>query len=191
MVELFIRAMNYSHDVYATRQSAWLVQSRHEGFFAAAALEHPSRVAPHPKNPAQPIRGFIFGFRGMRGQWWYSQVDHLMAQVGVPLATREAILDDYTELSELHVEPGFQGHRIGETLLRTMGEHVSTQRLLLSTPEVPHEANRAFSLYRRVGFTDVVRNAQFPGDPRLFAILGAKLPLADTPPLGPWERPLI
>ena len=50
-------------------------------------------------------------------------------------------------------------------------------RVLLSTPEVAAEANRAWRLYRRLGFTDVLRDFHFAGDSRPFAVLGAKLPL--------------
>ena len=36
---------------------------------------------------------------------------------------------------------------------------------------------RAWRLYRRVGFVDVLRNYRFNGDPRPFAVLGRPLPL--------------
>ena len=49
--------------------------------------------------------------------------------------------------------------------------------MLLSTPEINGEANRAWRLYRRLGFTDVIRGYHFAGDPRAFAILGRALPL--------------
>ena len=49
--------------------------------------------------------------------------------------------------------------------------------ILLSTPEANGEANRAWRLYRRLGFTDVIRGYHFAGDPRAFAILGRSLPL--------------
>ncbi|HZC10703.1 MAG TPA: GNAT family N-acetyltransferase, partial [Mycobacterium sp.] len=35
----------------------------------------------------------------------------------------------------------------------------------------------AWRLYRRLGFTDIIRGYHFTGDPRAFAILGRKLPL--------------
>ena len=49
--------------------------------------------------------------------------------------------------------------------------------VLLSTPEINGEANRAWRLYRRLGFTDIIRGYHFAGDPRPFAILGRSLPL--------------
>ena len=49
--------------------------------------------------------------------------------------------------------------------------------VLLSTPESNGESNRAWRLYRRLGFNDVIRGYHFTGDPRAFAILGRQLPL--------------
>jgi ribosomal protein S18 acetylase RimI-like enzyme len=49
--------------------------------------------------------------------------------------------------------------------------------VLLSTPEINGESNRAWRLYRRLGFTDIIRGYRFAGDPRAFAILGRALPL--------------
>ncbi|MER2206304.1 MAG: GNAT family N-acetyltransferase, partial [Rhodococcus sp. (in: high G+C Gram-positive bacteria)] len=49
--------------------------------------------------------------------------------------------------------------------------------VLLSTPEVYDEDNRAWRLYRRLGFRDVLRRFRFAGDNRPFAVLGRGLPL--------------
>jgi ribosomal protein S18 acetylase RimI-like enzyme len=51
--------------------------------------------------------------------------------------------------------------------------------MLLSTPE---GENRAWRLYRRLGFGDVLRHYRFTGDPRPFGVLGRELPL--IPPAG-------
>ena len=99
---------------------------------------------------------------------------------GVPPSLRIQLLDNYTELTEIHVDPSWQGNNIGGRLLTIFASSLTSQRLLLSTPEVTSENNRAFHLYRRLGFTDVVRNMHFPGDPRPFAILGSRLPLGDS-----------
>ena len=48
---------------------------------------------------------------------------------------------------------------------------------MLSTPETYGGSNRAWRLYRRLGFTDIIRGYYFAGDPRPFAILGRSLPL--------------
>ncbi len=84
-------------------------------------------------------------------------------------------LTDYFELTELHVLPRAQGRGLGEDLLRRLMDGVGPSRVLLSTPEGP---SKAWKLYRRVGFVDVLRRYQFTGDPRPFAVLGRELPLA-------------
>jgi ribosomal protein S18 acetylase RimI-like enzyme len=48
---------------------------------------------------------------------------------------------------------------------------------LLSTPEADEQRSRAWRLYRRFGFVDVLRDFHFPGDDRAFAVLGRTLPL--------------
>jgi hypothetical protein len=48
---------------------------------------------------------------------------------------------------------------------------------LLSTPEADEQKSRAWRLYRRFDFVDVLRDFHFPGDDRAFAILGRALPL--------------
>jgi hypothetical protein len=51
---------------------------------------------------------------------------------------------------------------------------VRSSKVLLSTPEGP---SRAWRLYYRMGFTDVLRHYRFTGDPRPFGVLGRVLPL--------------
>ena len=53
--------------------------------------------------------------------------------------------------------------------------------MLLSTPEADEAESRAWRLYRRFGFVDVLRDFRFPGDERAFAVLGRELPLAERP----------
>jgi ribosomal protein S18 acetylase RimI-like enzyme len=54
----------------------------------------------------------------------------------------------------------------------------SGKTTLLSTPEADERGSRAWRLYRRFGFVDVLRDFHFPGDERAFAVLGKELPLA-------------
>src|SRR5437588_361700 len=81
----------------------------------------------------------------------------------------ESSMTDYFELTELHVRPDVQGRGIGEGLLRRLLAGVDARTTLLSTPE---GTSRAWKLYRRVGFADVLRDYRFTGDPRPFAVLG-------------------
>ncbi len=83
----------------------------------------------------------------------------------------------YFELTELHIHPRAQGRGLGEALARRLLADRFESHVLLSTPEINGEANRAWRLYRRLGFTDVIRGYHFAGDPRAFAILGRALPL--------------
>jgi ribosomal protein S18 acetylase RimI-like enzyme len=83
----------------------------------------------------------------------------------------------YFELTELHISPRAQGRGLGEALTRRLLTGREESHVLLSTPEINGESNRAWRLYRRLGFTDVIRGYHFAGDPRAFAILGRSLPL--------------
>ena len=51
--------------------------------------------------------------------------------------------------------------------------------VVLSTPEAEEQRSRAWRLYRRFGFVDLLRHFHFPGDERAFAVLGRPLPLME------------
>ncbi len=68
-------------------------------------------------------------------------------------------MTSYFELTELHIHPHAQGRGLGEALTRRLLGDRGEAHVLLSTPEINGEANRAWRLYRRLGFTDI--------DPRL------------------------
>ena len=87
-------------------------------------------------------------------------------------------LADYFELTELHVRPDAQGRGLGEGLLRAL--LVGTDRSTCCCPPrstAPAQPGRAWQLYRRTGFQDVLRDHRFTGDSRPFAVLGRPLPL--------------
>ena len=79
------------------------------------------------------------------------------------------------------MRPTAQGHGIGAGQLRAllaMAEGTPP----CSPPRRPtRRSSRAWRLYRRFGFVDVLRHFCFPGDERPFAVLGRELPL---PPIG-------
>ena len=81
----------------------------------------------------------------------------------------------------MHVKPSAQGHGIGARQLRALLSMADGSTVLLSTPEADEQKSRAWRLYRRFGFEDVLRDFIFPGDERAFAILGRGLPLAGRP----------
>jgi len=133
--------------------------------------------------------GLGYGYIGARGQWWHEEVRRGLLGTD-PRGLHW--LADYFELTELHVLPRAQGGGLGEQLLRTLLDGCDRSAVLLSTPELdPARPARAWRLYRRLGFVDVLRDHRFVGDPRPFAVLGRALPL--TPPPGapdPADRPL-
>lgn len=74
-------------------------------------------------------------------------------------------MTSYFELTELHILPRAQGRGLGEALARRLLAGRDEDNVLLSTPETNGEDNRAWRLYRRLGFTDIIRGYHFAGDP--------------------------
>jgi ribosomal protein S18 acetylase RimI-like enzyme len=164
LLSIYAAAMNYAPSVAQGRAPLWLDHSRRIGFRCVVA------VAPKTSDDATPgsITGFGYGYRGGTGQWWFGEVARGLGDPHNPW------LADYFELTELHVRPEFQGHGIGEALLKALVAPAPNRAVLLSTPE---GESRAWRLYRRLGFTSVLRNFLFSGDSRPFAVLGRSLPL--------------
>lgn len=161
-LRLYVEAMRYPAATAQHRQPMWLTHALREGWRCFAALDTDSSLI-----------GLAYGYRGLPGQWWHEQVRQgLLGSVGENAAHRW--LDDYFELTEIHVRPENQAHGIGEDLLRRLLDGVPSAQVLLSTPE---GTSRAWTLYRRMNFVDVLRDYRFAGDPRHFAILGRSLPL--------------
>jgi len=156
LIDVYVAAMRYPVDVVGARGVLWEEHSQRPGFACRVATGADGR-----------IRGLAYGYRGEPGQWWYSEVRR-----GLSAAARMQ-LSDFFELTELHVRPDSQGRGLGEALLRAIAQDRPEQRMLLSTPEGD---NRAWRLYRRLGFTDVLRDYRFSGDPRAFGILARDLP---------------
>jgi ribosomal protein S18 acetylase RimI-like enzyme len=172
---VYVHAMGYPPGTVRQRRPMWVEHSRRPGWHAAAAL-----------GPDRSLWGIAYGYPGARGQWWFEEVRRGLLAGGA--AGRElagAVLDDYFELTELHVRPDVQGDGLGEALARRLLAHPANRHVLLSTPEAD-PPTRAWSLYRRLGFTDVLRHHRFTSDPRPFAVLGRTLPLE---PPGTPHRP--
>ncbi|HEY4453993.1 MAG TPA: GNAT family N-acetyltransferase [Pseudonocardiaceae bacterium] len=168
-LDIYVTAMRYPKSTTEQRAPMWLTHMLRDGWRCVAAID-----------PNDRLLGISYGYRGAPGQWWHEQVRRgLLITSGT--AAVETWTRNYFELTELHVRPDAQGHGIGEGLLRLLLEGVPDKATLLSTPEGP---TRAWTLYRRVGFVDVLRDFLFAGDPRPFAILGRALPL-DPPPARP------
>ena len=159
---LYVTAMGYPKGTAEQRAPMWLAHMLRDGWRCVAAID-----------PNDQLTGICYGYRGSPGQWWHEQVRRGVIELAGP-ARADEWMTDYFELTELHVRPDSQGQGTGEHLLRMLLDGVPNGRVLLSTPE---GRTRAWSLYRRVGFVDVLRNYRFAGDPRPFAVLGQTLPL--------------
>lgn len=172
---IYVSAMGYPRGTEQHRAPMWAEHSLRAGWRAVAALD--GAGSPQQAPQSSPLLGIAYGYRGGRRQWWCEEVRSGLLARGWAAGTAEAQLDGYFELTELHVLPAAQGLGLGEQLLRTLLTDRTEPTVLLSTPEVAGEENRAWRLYRRLGFTDVLRNFTFTGDARPFAVLGRALPL--------------
>lgn len=162
LVEVYVSAMHYPDGIAAARAALWQEHSRRNGFASVVAVDAQDH-----------IRGLTYGYTGHPGQWWFSEVERGIGDRDSPW------LVDYLELTELHVRPDTQGAGIGQALLTALLTGRPENAVLLSTPE---GTNRAWKLYRRMGFVDVLRQYHFTGDPRPFGVLGRTLPLDPAPP---------
>jgi ribosomal protein S18 acetylase RimI-like enzyme len=177
---VYVDAMRYPRGTEDQRASMWLEHIRRRGWKAVAAIEvpenpdHPGTGAPPD---AAPMLGIAYGYCGAPDQWWQQQVISGLRRSGADRERISELMTSYFELTELHIHPSAQGRGLGEALIRRLLDDRTEAQVLLSTPEINGEANRAWRLYRRLGFTDVIRGYHFAGDPRAFAILGRSLPL--------------
>ena len=191
---VYVDAMRYPRGTEGQRASMWLEHTRRRGWKAVAAVEVADRataavevansagaaveVAPTADQLGEgALLGVAYGYSGAPDQWWQQQVSQGLHRVGVPREEIARLMSSYFELTELHIHPRAQGRGLGEALARRLLADRGEANVLLSTPEIIGEANRAWRLYRRLGFTDVIRGYHFAGDPRAFAILGRTLPL--------------
>lgn len=169
-LQLYVAAMGYPPSTARHRRTLWLDHVRRPGWRAVGWLD-----------AAGALLGIAYGYAGGPGQWWFEEVRRGMRQ-GNP--SNQDWLADYFELTELHVRPDAQGSGLGEGLLRALLAGSDRHRVLLSTPEYgANPPGRAWQLYRRTGFRDVLRQHRFTGDARPFAVLGRELPL--PPPAVP------
>ncbi|WP_422746454.1 GNAT family N-acetyltransferase [Mycobacterium sp. WMMD1722] len=178
-LSIYVDAMRYPRGTEEQRASMWLEHTRRTGWKAVAAVSVPD--GPHAPDPATlagaPMLGVAYGYCGAPDQWWQQQVVSGLQRVGAANNHITELMSDYFELTELHIAPPAQGQGLGEALMRRLLAGRAEGHVLLSTPEINGEANRAWRLYRRLGFSDVIRDYHFAGDPRPFAILGRALPL--------------
>ncbi|MGP4054242.1 GNAT family N-acetyltransferase [Mycobacterium sp. 4D054] len=174
---VYVDAMRYPRGTEDQRAAMWLEHIHRRGWKAVAAVEVLDCTDPADPSPAAPMLGIAYGYCGAPDQWWQQQVVSGLQRSGADQAHIADLMRSYFELTELHIHPRAQGRGLGEALIRRLLDGRPEQHVLLSTPEIVGEDNRAWRLYRRLGFTDVIRGYHFAGDPRAFAILGRALPL--------------
>jgi ribosomal protein S18 acetylase RimI-like enzyme len=176
---VYVDAMRYPRGTEDQRASMWLEHIRRTGWKAVAAVEVPDDTPDSSAAPlaAAPMLGVAYGYCGAPDQWWQQQVVAGLHRVGADRTQIAELMTSYFELTELHIHPRAQGRGLGEALARRLLADRGEAYVLLSTPEINGEANRAWRLYRRLGFNDIIRGYHFAGDPRAFAILGRALPL--------------
>lgn len=161
VIEVYGQAMGYSAALLEARRGYVAGHVHRSGFRAVATL-----------GPDDRLLGFGYGYTSGSGQWWHDQVRGALRR-----DARKAWLSDCFEVVELHVRPDAQGHGLGASQLRALLNMATGRTALLSTPEADEQRSRAWRLYRRFEFVDVLRHFHFPGDDRPFAILGRPLPL--------------
>jgi ribosomal protein S18 acetylase RimI-like enzyme len=183
---VYVDAMGYPRGTENQRAAMWLEHIRRHGWQAVAVVEvQAAGVAdgPNGETPSAaelsnaPLLGVAYGYPGAPGQWWQQQVVLGLQRGGLTPLEIARLMDSYFELTELHIHPRAQGRGLGEALARRLLAGRAEKNVLLSTPETNGGPNRAWRLYRRLGFTDIIRGYHFAGDPRAFAILGRALPL--------------
>jgi GNAT superfamily N-acetyltransferase len=161
VVAVYGDAMGYRAELLEARRGYIATHVRRPGFRAVATLTTEGHLA-----------GFGYGYLSAPGQWWHDQVYGALDD-----EARKTWFTDCFEVVELHVRPPAQGHGLGARQLGALLATAGGGTTLLSTPEADELTSRAWRLYRRFGFVDVLRDFRFPGDERAFAVLGRELPL--------------
>jgi ribosomal protein S18 acetylase RimI-like enzyme len=180
---VYVDAMQYPRGTEHQRAAMWLEHIRRHGWRGVAVVEIEAAEGGYGEAPSAaelsnaPLLGVAYGYPGAPGQWWQQQVVLGLQRGGLPPDEIAGLMNSYFELTELHIHPRAQGRGLGEALARRLLADRAEKNVLLSTPEINGEPNRAWRLYRRLGFTDIIRGYHFAGDPRAFAILGRALPL--------------
>ena len=156
VLSVYAEAMEVSASAAASRRSILSAHLQRSGFRAHIAVDDDGRMV-----------GVAYGYRGGPGQWWHDQV----AAALTPEQRREWLAGAF-EVCELHVRPAHQGTGLGRSLLDALLAGPVARTAVLTTPDTDTRARR---FYREGGWVDLRGGLRFPGDPRVFAVLGLRL----------------
>lgn len=138
--------------------------------FASLLQEHAERpgfCGFWASDAAGSMIGFVYGFSGAPGQFWYDIVSQALEPALV-----ERWMGDYFELVQLAVCPRYQGRGIGTHLhdaILGCTQH-TTAALTTAQQETP-----ALRLYRRRGWRTIHENLFFPGDATAMRVMAIDL----------------
>ena len=155
VLEVYAEAMEVSPAAARSRRGILAAHLQREGLRALVAVD------------GQRMVGVAYGYRGAPGQWWHDQVS-----AALTARQSQEWLSSAFEVCELHVRPELHGTGLGRRLLDALLTDVGTRTAVLTTPDADTRARR---FYRAGGWVDLRRELRFPGDPRVFAVLGLRL----------------
>ena len=114
------------------------------------------------------LLGFVYGYRGGRGQWWHDRVAAALGAAG----TERWLGPAHFEFTELHVRGEYRRHGIGGSLHDALLDGVDASTAVLSTQT---DNEPAIALYLGRGWQVIVPYLDF-GSGRPFLIMGRDLP---------------
>lgn len=151
-VAIYAAAMGAGPDELPSRRAIMERHSGNPGFRALAVYSGiPSRIV-----------AFTYGFHGHNGQWWHDVV-HAAITARADAATANGWLADVMEIAEVHVHPDYQAQGIGRRMVLTLTSGRLERTAVLSTRDGETPAR---SLYRSLGFADLLTGFLFPAAAR-------------------------
>ncbi|MDQ1683590.1 MAG: hypothetical protein QOC82_327 [Frankiaceae bacterium] len=152
--QIYGEAMRRPPELVVQRREIMQSHLHRRGFRAVGAMD------------GEQLVGFGYGYRGRSGEWWHDIVAKALGRE----PARDWLADAF-ELAELHLLPAHHGHGVGRALLTTLLDGVQTHTVVLSTHD---QDSPARSLYRSVGFEDLLTGFVFPGSTEVYAVMGRR-----------------
>jgi ribosomal protein S18 acetylase RimI-like enzyme len=111
--------------------------------------------------------GFVYGYRGLPGQWWHDRVATALG----PDGEQRWLAPGHFEFTELHVRTEFRRRGVGGSLHDALLEGIDAPTAVLSTQT---DNEPAIALYAARGWHVIVPYLDF-GSGRPFLIMGCDL----------------